>query len=727
MGIVSKTASFINGELDRRIDGIQKSTSFISEPLSKAIKEDGYGRKGMIFDPFTDMGYSGGLFRPKGAGSGFLSNFILKLVSRRDPIVSTILHIRSNQVSTFCRRQTNRFDTGFEIKCQDATDDIDEDEIKEIEEFLLNCGNNEERSAEDQMTFDQWGYMITHDMLTYGHSTIEMIRSRDGGLHSFLPLPAETIYYANKALLGEDSIGNMIDTYRDVYQNMHGQKHVLDDETMRNEEYDYLQVINGKVVEGFTRDELVFAKVYELSEIDLNGYAIGPLERSISMVTAHLQIENHQKMFFTHGMASKGLLVIQGDVTPNQLRTLQAQWTNQVTGPSSAWRTPILAGIDGVQWQTLTGTNRDMEYAAYQDHVIRTLHSSFAIDPEETGFGYLSKGVSQKSLGESNNEWKITASRDRGLRPLLSRVESLINEDILPKWNKDLSEKYKFCFVGLDAENRQEEIDRLQAEVQLHTTLDEAREQADLDPMKIGGGLIMNPLLVTTLQSNIYKGVFMEKFLGVEGASERPDLQYIPDPFWFQWQEFQMQMMQQQSMAEVGMSPDGQPIGGGEGGGGNSGGENKSNSKDDKAKEKVEQDKQAEMQAQQQAMAEAQMAAVDKFISANPDLFKSMKDNLAKSEYIDEHTTKLQNSLVKDFEKASEKLMRDIFEVVKEDLEGRDESSPDMKVMSKTDFVSEESVGDFLTDVAGEELSSAKKKKKKKKKAAIDGSKKKDS
>lgn len=770
MGIWDKAVKYVESELDSRINNFD--TPIMSEPLNKALKEDGYGRKGLIFDPFQDQGYSGGLFRPKGAGSGFLSNFILKLVSRRDPIVSTILHLRSNQTGTFCRRQSNRFDTGFKIECRDSSD-IDEDEIKEIESFVLNCGETENRSKEDILTFPEWGYMITHDMLTYGHCAIEMVKNRGGNLFAFLPLPAETIYYTNKNLVNKEQIGTMIDTYRDAYQSIHGKTERLDNDEYLNEQYEYLQVINGKVVEGFMQDEMILGKIYELSEIDLNGYAIGPLERAMMMITAHLQIENHQKMFFTHGVASRGLLVIQGDVSPNQLRTLQAQWTNQVTGSQSAWRTPILAGIKGVQWEPLTIANRDMEYAAYQDHVIRTMHACFAIDAEETGFGYLSKGVQQRAASEKNNEWKVTASRDKGLRPLLARIEALLNDKILPAWNPKYADKYKFCFVGLDAENREEEIQRLQAEVQLHTKLDEAREQAELQPMDIGGGLILNPLLISTLQSNIFKGVFMEKFLGVEGASERPDLQYIPDPMWFQWQQFQMEMMQQQAMAEAGVSPGG-PEGGGNGNSNSSGGGgssskpsgNGSNSDaDKKAKEKAEAEKQAQIEAQQQALAEAQLSAIDKFIVSNPALFKSMQEHLKKSEFNNDHVNKVRKDLTKDFEKASEKLMRDIFSSVKEDLDDRrvekseykdklpggsadkkkpsDFNSEQLKIgaqhemehtkdkslaqeiamdhliedpdyykkMKKEDFVSEDSVGDFLTDKDGQEVSPKKKKK----------------
>lgn len=691
MGIFDGFFQTINGELDRRLDDLTKSQSGIGQPLEKKLKEDGYGRRGLLFDPMHDQGYTGGLFKPKGAGNGFLSNFILKLVSRRDPVVSLILHLRSSQVSAFCRVQTNRFETGFKIKCKNPTDEIDQDEIQEIEKYILNCGDVDNRSDEDELSFTNWGYMISNDMLTYGHASIERIYKGSGALTAFLPLPAETIYYANKALNNETTVQNLIDTYRDVYEAMKGKKSPLESiqnisaEKVAGGEYDYLQVINGKVVEGFEKDDMIFANLYLHSDVDVNGYTIGPLERAISMVTAHLQIENHQKMFFTHGVASRGVLVIQGDVTPNQLRTLQAQWTNQVAGPSSAWRTPILAGIEGVQWTPLVQSNRDMEYAAYQDHVLRTLHAVFLIDPEETGFGYLSRPTGQRSaLNESKNEYKITASRDKGLRPLLNRIETIINDEVLPYWNEQYADKYQFCFVGLDAETREEENERLMAEVQLHTSLDEIREQADLDPMEVGGKIILNPTWLQTVQTSMPKGLFMERFMGIEGASERPDLQYIPDPLWFQWQQFQLQMTQMQA----GGGPDGggpeDPTGGAgsaDEGGGDQAGPDQSGGQPTEEGAKGQEGSQSagneegnaerDQQAMMQQQAQAQQQAVEQFINANPELFKSMRSNLAKSEVNDKHIDELQGKLSKDFERGAAIFMKDVMDAVKEDLESR--------------------------------------------------------
>lgn len=672
MGIFDKTLKVIEANLDQRLETLQKK----EEPLEKRQKEDGIGRKGLIFDPFVENANNQGLFRPK---TGFITNALLKQVSRRTPAASIIIHTRASQVQSFCRPQSNRFDTGYKFQPKDKSQQPDVEEIKKLEDFINNCGIKEERASEDKLTFDQWGYMVTSDMLRYGHCAIERIPRKDGGLYAFLPLAAEGIYYANPKADAKD-----INAQRNLWRERmdeEGEAEPSPGDVM------FVQVMDNKVIEEFTREELVFSKLNNETDTDLSGYAISPLERALSMLTAQLQIENHQRGFFTHGVASRGILVIQGDMTPNQLRVLQSQWTQQTTGPLNSWRTPVLAGIKGVQWVPLTAGNRDMEYAAYQDHVLRTIHGCFTIDPEETGFGYLSRGTEQRSMGESSNEYKILASQSRGLRPILSRIESIINEEILPGFDEELSEKYEFCFVGLDAETRLEETQRLSGEVALHTSVNEARSQAELDPLKVGGELILNPLLLQTLQVNMPKGMFMEVFLGIEGASERPDLQYIPDPLWFQFQQMQMQLMQQQAaaMASGGEqqegSPEQQPQQAEEEG------QSEGSGQEGEGQQPQDAQMQAQMEAQR-AQAQAAAMAAQMFMQANPALFKSLRntqyaakiESLVKGEVgrpNDKHVDQLYGKLMKDYEFASKKMMEEVMQAVKEDLENKTDHDHD--------------------------------------------------
>lgn len=670
--LFDKVGDLINASLDSRISALKKSEG---DNLSKAIKEDGgIGRKGLLFDPFTEQSYSGSLFKPKAT---FLSNHILKMVSRRDPIVAAIVDTRSNQVASFCKKQPDRFGQGFKFIAKNGEVRPDPDKIRKAEEFVLNCGNPDGRSEEDKMTFDQWGYCVTRDLLVYGHSAIERVPSQDGEkLGAFLPLASETIYFANKEV-EKDKFQFMRDVWRRGVKD-----DIVSAEQIEGGDALYCQVIDGKVTEVFSKEELIFVKFNTESDIDLRGYCVGPLERAVAAITDHLKIENHQRGFFTHGLASRGLLFIQGDVSPQQLRTLQSQWTQQTSGSLNAWRTPVLAGVNGVDWVSLSASNRDMEFAAYQDHVLRTIFSCFAMDPEEAGFGYLSKGVDQKSMGESSNEWKITASRDRGLRPILGRIEAVINEVVLPAYDKNFSKDYHFTFVGLDAETEIEETERLTAETQLHTTLNEAREQVDKKPMELGGGLILNAALIQTLRTSMPFGLWLEKFIGIPGASERPDLQFIDNPSWFQWQQVQMQLMQMQAGAAI--PQDGEEDGdGGDDQGPPSKGKKKDKSKkdDDDKEQDPDGDDQMDQEAMQ-AQAQMQAQAVNQYIMLNPELFKSYNKakDLAKAEAApkqirDTHVDRMTKDLTKEFRQASTRLIDEVFKVIDEEMD--DGSQPE--------------------------------------------------
>ena len=661
--IFTKTYDLINASLDRQINDLTKS----EEPLEK--KEDKNGlltKKGLIMDPFMDMSAQGGsvgLFRPK---VGFITNNLLKVTARRAPAAAIIIAVRCNEVMSFCRPQANRFDSGYKVKPKNPQVQSDPEEIAQLEDFIQNCGNKDGRSPSDKLTFDQFGHMITSDFLRFGHAAIERTFDNDGNLAIIYPLSSGDIYYSNKKI-GDGAIHDS----RNMWQKALQLEETGDQTRAPIDDIEYVQVLNNNVVEEFSHDELIFAKLNHETDTDLMGYCISPLERALSMVTAQMQVENHQRAFFTHGVASRGILVIQGDMTPNQLRTLQSQWTQQTTGPLNAWRTPVLAGIKGVQWVPLTAGNRDMEYANYQDHVLRTIHAAFVIDPEQTGFGYLSKGTEQRSMGESSNEYKILQSQSKGLRPILSRIESIVNEEILPLYNKELSDKYEFAFVGLDAETREEENTRVQEEIQVHATVNEIRGQLEKEDVPYGGNLILNPLLIQTLQSNMTKGMFMETYLGVEGASQDPNLQYISDPFFFQWLQFQQQILQQQAMGGQPGSDPNDPDGGGAP---LDDGESKSGPPGD-TKDGGDAQAKALMQ-QQQAENQAASQAASQFIGMNPHLFKNigMSQYGSKIESLTKNESKrpsqvdaVYQKMMKDYDNASSRLMKEIMISLKED------------------------------------------------------------
>ncbi len=554
-----------------------KRAAIVDPSMSSAMAEGGYG-----------------VYKPR---YSHISNKTLKEMSLRDPIVSSIIQTRINQVARFSRPQENRYDPGFKILPVDPSMEIkpgseEEQEIAFLIDYVRNCGSNEQRDPKSKMDFDTFLRLVIRDRLTFAAAAIETIRTPIGSIHSFIPAPTDTIYYANKQLpseMIEQAVQSQQLAARGAINQGEGEQAMIDleeRERLRGEDdpIEYVQVINGRVDQSFTAKEMLFKLGNPQNFIENNGYCIGELEMATLVITGHLQAENYNKLFFTHGFASRGLLHIQGDVTPANLQAFRSQWHAQIAGNENSWRTPIIAGADNVQWIALSANNRDMEYSNYIDHIIRTLCSLFQISPVEIGFDYLTKGESQGGIGSEDNEVKIEQSQVRGLKPLLVWIETILNEDILPNVSEELAGKYRFSFVGLETESKMEEITRQTSEIQVRATLNDVRRESGLDPVP-GGDIVLNPTYLQYLSATHKVGEIREFVFGYKGDAENPEYNYVADPFYFQNLMMITGMMQQQMTAEAGGDPNdpnggggdpndpnagggGSPFGGGDAGGG---------------------------------------------------------------------------------------------------------------------------------------------------------------
>lgn len=118
----------------------------------------------------------------------------------------------------------------------------------------------------------------------------------------------------------------------------------------------------------------------------------------------------------------------------------------------------------------------------------------YLIDPAEINFD-MHGGQQQTPLFESSQEWKIKASRDRGLKPLLRFLAKLINRHIIDK----IDDHFAFEFVGLDELSESEKHEMLVEQISSYLTLNEARRSLDLPDLP-GGDVPMNPVYLNALQ-----------------------------------------------------------------------------------------------------------------------------------------------------------------------------------------------------------------------------------
>ena len=513
-------------------------------PLDDKVE---YGRKAILTDPFFAQQSQQTLYKYKVSR---LSNKTLKDVSLRDWLVSSIIQNRVDTLARFSRPQVKKFDLGYRIvKISEDEEYTQEEksEIENIEAFIYNCGRLKNTPDDDKIVFGDFIKLVVRDALTFGHIAVEKIKTRRGALHRYRPLPAETIYHINKDMSKEqirEHIKSVSTQFKPKSDNDPKATYEVTQEQI--DFYKYVQVsYDNRPMAVFGDEDMIFKLFNPQNFADSNGYAYSPLEMAIINITHHMNTEQYNSNFFTHGQAAKGVLHLKGTVTQSQLASFRRQFYNLINGSQNAWRTPIIAGLEDVQWVPMAGGSREMEYLNYNMHLMRSICTQFQIDPTEIGLDLLVTGGKNISSVDGHAS-KIEFSREKGLYPILMFLEDFMNRDIIPAIDEEYSKKYKFQFEGYTDETPQTEVALLQAQMTVNKSMNDLLHNARKSKIKHPvGDLPMNQAFWQVVNMNMTKGEIREEFFGDEGASKKKELQYIPgDPAFLNWQQMLLSMDQ---------------------------------------------------------------------------------------------------------------------------------------------------------------------------------------
>ena len=517
-----------------------------------------------------------------------LPDHILKRIAIQDSLVAAIVNARAAQIQAFGRPLPDRHSTGFVIEPEEGIIDKMnaeqkkefQDRIERAEKLLVSCGHTSKVRPDDQLTFAQFLGMCARNAVTVGRIAVEVIwalntENQKMEFHSFRPIDGGTIYKAAPYKTAADAVRTSALHLLERLKNKD-----FEPEKFQADEYSWVQVIEGQPVQAFTSDECLVHNFYPVADVELDGYPLTPIDTAIADITTHINITTHNKLYFQTGRAARGMLVIMSDdVDERVLQQIKQQFNASINSVANAWRMPVF-GVgkdDEISWQPIDTGSRDMEFQYLSDTNARVILSAFQMSPEELpGYAHLSRGTNNQALSESNNEYKLEAHRDVGIRPLISQFEDFVNGKLLPLIDPTLAKMCVVKFEGLDAETPEKESIRLQQDMPTHMTYDEVLQTVEKDPigMDFGGEIPLNPAFQQILDKYFTVGQILERFCGQKGAASKPELAYFRDPFWFQFQQMNMQaqQMQQQAQAQaMGAPPDG---GGGappDAGGGDSG------------------------------------------------------------------------------------------------------------------------------------------------------------
>jgi len=179
---------------------------------------------------------------------------------------------------------------------------------------------------------------------------------------------------------------------------------------------------------------------------------------------------------------------------------------------------------------------KDGEFQFLYDSVARNILSAFGMSPDELpGYGHLSKGTNQQSLSEANNEYKLTAARDTGIRPLILKFEDFLNQKLFPLVDPELAQICTINLSGLDSDTRQDEALRLQQDMPIHMNMDEVLDY--VDKQTVGKHLVGDIPFNERYQVIVDKYLEVSNYMGhtVDPAYMiDPILKYRRDGFFFQ-------------------------------------------------------------------------------------------------------------------------------------------------------------------------------------------------
>jgi len=518
-----------------------------ARPMQKAMTAASAERqpKAMLFDPLS-LSYSMGYKDRKTS----LSYDVIRKTASRLSVVSAIINTRVNQVATFCVpfRQTGNL--GFEIKHKDRDKRVnasDRRRILELESFISNCGKPQSNyyNPRKRDNFSTFTKKVIRDRMRYDALTFEIVPDRKGDPFEIVAVDASTIRIAvdstaKEKKLKPEEFENIRPFVTEIPQSHFDAPRYNDG---RGKDAAYVQVWHGSIKRAFSYKELAFGIQNPRTDMYSNGYGLSELEELVDTVTCLLWAEQYNKNFFKQGSAPKGILNIRGDnIPPEQLEAFKRNWIANIAGVENTWKTPVLQS-DEIQYLNLQGTNMEMEYSAWMEYLIKLVCAVYLIAPEEIGFFFAGGGM-QQPMVESNNEWKLKASKDRGLRPLLRYYADVINENVVNR----LDPRYYLDFVGLDELTERERIELRQQEVLHFRTVNEIRKDEDQDPLE-HGDVILNPAYLQWIQMQ-HQWDMEKDQLKHQRKMEKEQLDLQKQQSESQQQQSQQQMaMQQKQMA----------------------------------------------------------------------------------------------------------------------------------------------------------------------------------
>lgn len=398
----------------------------------------------------------------------------MRSMVEQTPILNAIVLTRIRQVSRFCAPPDDDGDPGFKICHVDREHKPTPEErqaMQQLTRFYQNCGwefNPRKRRMLKRDSFSQFISKYVRDSLTMDSAAIETEYKRDRrrGIDGFYAVDGSTIRLCSETgYQGDDSI----------YA---------------------LQVVQGRIRAAYTPHDLIYEPRNPRTDVRLAGYGLSETELLIRVVTGFLNAMTMNIKGFSENSIPRGILHLVGDFAQPELDAFKRYWNGMVRGVNNAWAMPVMAAKDPdskAAFEKIDDGFNEMYFAKWMTFLTSIACAIYGIGPEEINFE--SFGASNRSAlsGDDTSE-KLANSKDKGFRPLMSHVQSVMSDFICT----DFSENLCFRWTGLEEENGEQRFELRKTVL----TVNELRVEEGYKPLETAwGNAPANPTLIGAWQA----------------------------------------------------------------------------------------------------------------------------------------------------------------------------------------------------------------------------------
>lgn len=364
------------------------------------------------------------------------------------PVLSAVVLTRMRQVQRFCAVSECGNDLpGYEIRHMDKAHHLtksEQENVNQLNRFIANCGwefKPRMRKRLGRDSFSQFMGKMTRDSLTMDSAAIELEWKRDKklGVSGFYPVDGATVRLCTENGYQGDP---------DIFA---------------------LQVVQGRICTPYTHDDLIYEPRNPRSSVLVAGYGHSEVELLVKTVTGYLNAMTYNIKGFDSNAIPKGMMHLMGNYDDKDVASFKRYWNAMCKGVGNAWALPVMVSKDLESKATFEKFDiefNEMYFAKWMTFLTSLICAIYGISPAEINFDSFSGG-STSPLAGSDTEEKLTASKDSGLRPLLTYFQNLITDYIVGEFSPDLV----FRFTGLDPED----LDKRHERTKLTLTVDEMR------------------------------------------------------------------------------------------------------------------------------------------------------------------------------------------------------------------------------------------------------------